>query len=157
MRAKRPPIKRLNPQCRTMADKPVQRPFALKGLENIRVPSLKISPISDGLSQMVKNVTDAIAKIGAGLAVAFGHLKKAELIEEAGWLPHYTSPFDKIDIEADKAAIGDLLKRHYSENWPAVKRKFIAKLAAYDFDDEAKETFLEALNRSAEQTSELQS
>src|SRR3546814_18128727 len=57
-----------------------------------------------------------------------------------------TSPFDKIDIEADKAAIGDLLKRHSSENWPAVKRKFIAKLAAYDFDDEAKETFLEALN-----------
>src|SRR3546814_18764605 len=94
-----------------MADKPVQRPFALKGLENIRVPSLKISPISDGLSQMVKNVTDAIAKIGAGLAVAFGHLKKAELIEEAGWPPHYTSPFDQIDIEADKAAIGDLLKR----------------------------------------------
>src|SRR3546814_3864530 len=95
---------------------------------------------------MVKNITAAIAKIWAVLAVAFGQLKKAELIEEAGWLPHYTSPFDKIDIEADKAAIGDLLKRHYSENWPAVKRKFIAKLAAYDFDDEAEETFLEALN-----------
>lgn len=110
------------------------------------MPPLKISPISDGLSQLVKNVTDAIAKIGAGLAVALGHLKKAELIEEAGWLPHYTSPFDKIDIEDDKAAIGILLTRHYSENWPAVKSKIITKLAAYDFDDEAKEMFLEALN-----------
>src|SRR3546814_650436 len=146
MRAKRPPIKRLNPQCRTMDDYPVQIPFALKGLENNRYLYPTNNPITERLTQLVKNVTDAIAKIGTGLAVAFSHLKKAELIEETGWLPHYTSPFDKIDIEADKAAIGDLLKRHYSENWPAVKRKFIAKLAAYDFDEEAKETFLEALN-----------
>ena len=146
MRVKKPPIKRLSPLSSTMADKPAQRASALKGLENIRVPPPKISPISDGLSQMVKNVTDAIAKIGAGLAVAFGHLKKAELIEEAGWLPHYTSPFNEIDIEADTVAIGDLLKRHYSENWLAVRKKFIARLAAYDFDYEAKETLLEALN-----------
>lgn len=129
-----------------MVDKPVQKLFALKGLENIRVPSMNVSPISDGISQLVKNVTDAIAKIGAGLAVAFGHLKKAEVIEEAGWLPHYTSPFDEIDIEADTAVIGDLLKRHYSENWPTVKSKIVAKLAEYDFDDQAEETFLEALN-----------
>lgn len=111
----------------------------------IPAPTIRQTDFGAKLVQFVEGIKAVGAALVQGFVTLYGHVKKGELIEESGWLPHYTSPFDKIAIEDAKADVAALLERHYKENWLDVKAQFIAKLATYDVDDEAKETFLEAL------------
>jgi hypothetical protein len=72
--------------------------------------------------------------------------RKYGLVEAAGWLPHYTTPFDAIPAEADTEAVAAQLAAFYREEWPGVRKQMLSKLDACDVDDEAKDTFLEALD-----------
>jgi hypothetical protein len=73
--------------------------------------------------------------------------KKAELVERIGWLPHYTTPFHLIDVEAhDEAFVQALLTEYYVDRWHAVEAQFLENLNAYHIDEEAKATFKEALD-----------
>jgi hypothetical protein len=73
--------------------------------------------------------------------------KKAELVERTGWLPHYTTPFHLIDVEAhDEAFVQALVTEHYADRWDAVEAQFLENLNAYSIDGEAKATFKEALD-----------
>lgn len=114
---------------------------------NISMPKPYVprTDFSKQLTEFVDNVKAIGAKIMEGLAVFYGHVKKGELIEEAGWLPHYTSPFDSITLGDDPAQVSAVIDQHYRNNWSAVKAHFLAKLANCNVDDEAKETFTEAL------------
>ena len=69
---------------------------------------------------------------------------QCQRIEDAGWLPHYTTPFDKLD-EADDEDFDPVLEAHYSDNWLQVRSTFTARVQVYAVDDEAKEAFAEAL------------
>src|SRR5690606_847997 len=69
---------------------------------------------------------------------------QCQRIEDAGWLPHYTTPFDKLD-EADDEDFDAVLEAHYSDSWPAVRSTFTRRVQVYPVDDEAKEAFAEAL------------
>lgn len=65
--------------------------------------------------------------------------RKAALVEKSGWLPHHTTPFDLLeneDMEQDQ--IADLIADYYAKEWAAVEQAFLAKIAVYDVDDEAK-------------------
>lgn len=66
-------------------------------------------------------------------------------IEQAGWLPHYTTPFTAISEAADDVDVRGLIENHYRENWTDVRKQFLRQLRGYDVDEEAKETFAEAL------------
>lgn len=112
---------------------------------SIPKPNVPQTDFSTKLIEFVENIKALGTAIVQGFVTLYGHVKKGELIEEAGWLPHYTSPFDKIAVEDDPARVSALLEQHYTENWTDVKAQFVSKLATYDVDDEAKETFLEAL------------
>lgn len=106
------------------------------------------TPLTE-FAQQVPAFIDGIKKLGTAIArsltTLYEHVTTGELIEKAGWLPHYTSPFDQITLDDDPSAVHDLLGSHYRENWDAVKAQFLTKLATYDVDGEAKETFTEAL------------
>ena len=73
--------------------------------------------------------------------------KKAELVEQTGWLPHYTTPFHLIDVdESDVAAANEAIATHYAEAWDEVEGQFLENLDGYQIDNEAKATFREALS-----------
>ena len=74
------------------------------------------------------------------------HARRAKAFDEAGWLPHYSTPFDRVEAcDGDSDAIHVLLSTHYGERWNEVRRNIETRLAEYPLDDEAKETFREAL------------
>ena len=65
-------------------------------------------------------------------------------LDEAGWLPHITTPLSALR-NPEIAALSRAIEKHYRDNWSEVKAQFIDQLHAYTIDDEAKATFHEAL------------
>ena len=71
----------------------------------------------------------------------------SEVLEKAGWLPHYTTPFGYIAEcgEGDEAVRSRLLN-YYDNNWQNVRSEIEARLSGYKIDSEAKATLREALD-----------
>jgi len=78
-------------------------------------------------------------------------MARCEWIEEAGWLPHYTAPSEKIDeAGGDIEALDAALARHYAEHWPEVEAALLEHLEGYAVDDQAKDAFRQALQLHAQ-------
>ncbi len=71
--------------------------------------------------------------------------RKAKLVEQTGWLPHDTTPFDLLEGELTEAEISDIIARHYETHWDEVERTFLDRAPQYSIDEEAKATFREGL------------
>lgn len=87
------------------------------------------------------NVTPAfefLQAIGASI-------RRSEQIERAGWLPHYTTPFDAMSDKMTPMEIGEVIEKHYQDNWTEVEKEFLARIEGFPVDEEAKATFREAL------------
>ena len=70
-----------------------------------------------------------------------------EILGKAGWLPHYTTPFDYIaEFGEDAELIQSKLLDYYTSNWQNVRVEIEARLSHYRIDAEAKATFCEALD-----------
>jgi hypothetical protein len=75
-------------------------------------------------------------------------LRKAHhhfLFKEAGWLPHHTTPFVMVHDEWSPSVLSAFLDIYYLDNWPRIRKDFEKHLVTSKVDDEAKATFLEAL------------
>ncbi len=68
------------------------------------------------------------------------------IFDKAGWIPHYTTPFDLIGDEITEAELSQTLNNYYSQNWQQISAEFKIRLDVLDVDGEAKATFEEALN-----------
>ena len=70
-----------------------------------------------------------------------------EVLGRAGWLPHYTTPFDDLvkhgmDIET----VQNVLAGYYDRNWQNVRSRIEIQLLDHKIDAEAKATFREAMD-----------
>lgn len=84
----------------------------------------------------VAKVANDIAKIG----------RETKALDDAGWLPHYSTPFAIIDeCNGDTQTLNEKLERHYDDNWQSVREEIANRIENHDIDDEAKATFREAL------------
>ena len=71
----------------------------------------------------------------------------SNVLGKAGWLPHYTTPFEDIaEWGEDEEAIRSHLLNYYKDNWQNVRLEIEAQLSNYKIDEEAKATFREALD-----------
>lgn len=71
----------------------------------------------------------------------------SEMLSKAGWLPHYTTPFDRIaECGKNIEAIRSRLLQYYESNWQDVRLQIESRLSDYKIDAEAKATFREALD-----------
>ena len=71
----------------------------------------------------------------------------SDSLGKAGWLPHYTTPFDQIaGCGKDTDAIRSRLLDYYKNNWKNVRSEIEARLLNYKIDAETKATFREALD-----------
>ncbi|WP_419860065.1 hypothetical protein [Candidatus Palauibacter sp.] len=70
----------------------------------------------------------------------------SDLLRRAGWLPHYTTPFDLIrECNGSAEAVRDVVLDYYERDWQRVRERIEGHLSAYGVDEEAKATFHEAL------------
>lgn len=90
-----------------------------------------------------------LESFAAPLAAAFAEVartaKQYRRVEEAGWLPHATTPFSDIPDEAEPSDVAEILARHYRDEWPSIKKHFDDRIGELDIDDDAKAAFHEAL------------
>lgn len=103
--------------------------IGFEGQFGIRLPKLEF-PVLDVIS--------------AGLQ---RQARMAEALDASGWLPHHSMPLAQVEACAGDGgqAIRALLCSYYSEQWEAVRRATETRLIEYSLDDEANETFREAL------------
>lgn len=101
----------------------------------LRLPGATPFRLPDALTSTLK-LTAEIGRIG----------DECRRVKGAGWLPHYTTPFEALTNASEPADIDDVLGRHYAENWASVREQFEGHIARYEIDEEAKALFREALD-----------
>lgn len=65
---------------------------------------------------------------------------------EAGWVPHYTMPFDSLSAQDSSP---DVLQKelldHYTSEWGQIRSTIHSRVLCYAIDDDCKASFLEAI------------
>ncbi len=95
--------------------------------------------------------TSAVAKLDLGPLKAVAEqlandVRRAQAFDTAGWLPHHSTPLDQVEkCAGDSDTIHALLSSYYKERWREVRQNIETRLTEYGLDEEAKETFGEAL------------
>ena len=70
-----------------------------------------------------------------------------EVMGQAGWLPHYTTPLNLITNSAgDADTVRNKLSEYYSQNWDDVRKAIESEIDGYNVDEDAKATLREALD-----------
>jgi hypothetical protein len=127
------------------------RPFLPPGLVSLVAdidPSSKA--IAANLGAIAASYQASLQAMQAPFQQVFAKIaenrRRSKLVEDTGWLPHATTPFDRIDVDGqDASVVAALIARHYADRWDDVAATFRDSLARYDIDAEAKATFDEAL------------
>lgn len=123
---------------------------ALKKLQKLSLPRLYLAPSFVDAVKSINSIQQNFAKILEPLQGAFARVaeqqRKAELAQAAGWLPHYTTPFELLDQAAEPAAHAAVIETYYAEHWDDVEQQIRATVDEYEFDTELKDTFSEALH-----------
>ncbi len=110
------------------------------GYEAVRQLSESIQKVTGGFSEAFKRQTALLARITLTN-------QEIQRIEAAGWLPHYTTPYDAVaDFDDDAEALSAHLEAYYRTEWPSVRETFLEKQKGYAISAEAKETFRQALD-----------
>ena len=132
------------------------KPFAdlQRQLQVARVPRFGLDRPESAFRQIIESQSRIagvvrrlqLGSVGTAAWQLARHARRAQVLDEAGWLPHHSMPFGRVEeCAGDVGAVHELLCRHYRERWSDVCRDIEARLAEYDIDDEAKATFVEAL------------
>ena len=102
--------------------------------------------MTDTVMDSLKRLSEACAPFFAVISREFHKWDVSiDVLGEAGWLPHYTTPFDRL-VECDSDSVQTTLVEYYGRNWPGVRSEMESRLSGYDVDCEAKATFREALD-----------
>lgn len=72
--------------------------------------------------------------------------RQAQQVENAGWLPHYTTPFELLTDEMSAQEISETIERHYETAHVETAEKFRERGRRYGLDDELTATLEEALS-----------
>lgn len=71
---------------------------------------------------------------------------RCKRLEEAGWLPHSTSPWHLLDNEElNGDQLNEAVQAYYVDNWQSVRASITEVISNLKIDLEAKDTFREAL------------
>lgn len=100
----------------------------------------QISPMMEAIEKAMKPL-EGLKEAIAPFYRLIEEIQREEYVrrrlEDAGWLPHVTTPFEALeDIEDD--SLSATLEQHYRKNWEEIKLTFLERLEAYQIDDEAK-------------------
>lgn len=137
---------------------PQQLKTAVEAVQNVtRAWDGIASQIAQSLVELSKTLQPTLEALNATLFAPNGFIARmaeqgraAKLLDGSGWLPHYTTPFEIIsDPNLQLADVDEILSEFYRTKWSQAAKKFNKRLDDYAIDDEAKETFREALKAHA--------
>ena len=109
--------------------------------------AVSLGPLNERLRELAEAWGPYLAK-WAELAPRLAEWSRTvDALNEVGWLPYHTAPFRHVDECGDDL---DLLDRRFSEyyrtRWSEIRDEMESRLEGYHIDDEARETFREALS-----------
>lgn len=129
-------------------------------LESLRFPDIKLPPqltipialfdSARSLASMTTEIANAIQQSFAPYVAIFADLaitkRRCDILESAGWLPHYTTPFDILEDEAGTPSeIATRIEHHYTDQWSMVRKRFEETIRTYKIDGAARDIFFQAL------------
>ena len=105
----------------------------------------------ESMSRIEVTLQNILAPVAPAIVELSKQFKKGDLnskaLMSAGWLPHYTTPFQYIEEQADDVeAVRTALIDYYTENWRVVRSQIDSQLDSYSIDKEAKAAFRESLD-----------
>lgn len=72
--------------------------------------------------------------------------RTVDILNEVGWLPYHSAPFHHVDeCENDLDLLETRFSEYYHTQWSGIRADMESRLEGYHIDDEARETFREAL------------
>ena len=125
------------------------------GIQAIRVSAFRVPQfnvavkrIIDGSTQFARTIENfQLGSIGSAVQRLAQLSRHNHVLDSAGWLPHYTTPFEYIDeCDGDIDEVQAQLWQYYQDCWRDVRQTIELRLTSYDIDGEAKATFREALD-----------
>ena len=106
-----------------------------------------IEQLDEAVTTFVEAVTPYLEPISTTMATMAERQRISNLMVEAGWLYHQTTPIDFFaDPEVGAKEVCDKLNEYYKENWITVRVAIESQFNDYDVDDEAEATVREAID-----------
>ncbi|MGB8278729.1 MAG: hypothetical protein WCF20_12470 [Methylovirgula sp.] len=94
----------------------------------------------EGLKRVWPAIIEGLTNFAAGY-------QQYELLKQAGWVPHATTPAHLIDqCNGDAQVLSASIEAFYEDNWQSVRREIEKRVASYLIDAEAKAAVSEALS-----------
>lgn len=126
-------------------------PFRVTKLVPNLALNLPASPLISGINTTALfGGLDWVTRMTAPMHRVLDFMAKAgrelQLLDEAGWLPHYTTPFERLEAVETADDLNAILDEHYRSNWAEVRASLESHLTLYGVDDKAKRVFRKALD-----------
>ncbi|MCH7805826.1 MAG: hypothetical protein IH995_01595 [Proteobacteria bacterium] len=124
-------------------------------IEAIKVPIFPTNQFKSAIDELVKSQKQwahdfqiIFPEPWKDLVASFPEVgKRSKILEETGWLPHYSTPFKLIDeAEENLTDLKASIDKYYTTNWKEIRKEIERKIKNYKIDAEAQSTFLEALD-----------
>ena len=124
-----------------------------RSIERLLEPSRRIQKQFESfLPRVPKYVTEFQAAFDRVTSLASPYIEEiaklssnCKKLNEAGFLPHYSIPFEELEKDRDITELTAYLETYYVENWPQIRDDIQRRVDDYEVDDEAKNTFREAV------------
>ena len=124
-----------------------------------------VEPLAEAVTPVVTQLSEALRLLERSLGPSLQRLKEwsdaitphlqafrewnrtVDALNEVGWLPYHFAPFHYIEECGDDLALLDSrFSDYYRTRWSEIRDDMTSRLEDYHIDDEARETFREALS-----------
>lgn len=103
-------------------------------------------PVARSLALLQKQLKETVAPFAESVWRTAVIDQQCGRLEALGWLPHTNSPFNLVEEEiTDTEATDRKIETYYREGWVQLGTKLVNGIVACDLDQEAKDTFAEAV------------
>lgn len=100
----------------------------------------ELEPVFQGLARLVEVAAPHVQKF-------VRYHKIVEKFDATGWLPYHLAPVDYVEnYEGDSIHLERKISEYYLTQWPNIREDLESRLGDYHIDDEARNTFREALS-----------
>ncbi len=100
-----------------------------------------------GLARISQSFAPYIESIILGAKFFERYSKFVDSVGATGWLPYHTVPISYVEeCGGNTSLLEQRLSTFYETNWNGIRQDIESRLEAYHIDDEARETFREALS-----------
>ena len=109
--------------------------------ETILQPFLQeLEPVFQGLAQLAEAAAPYVQKF-----VRYHNI--VEKFDATGWLPYHMAPVDYVEhYEGDSIHLEKKIAEYYVTEWASIRADMESRFSEYHIDDEARDTFREALS-----------